>query len=535
MDYYKVMLVDDEDEVRQAIERRVNWEEIGFKVVASAENGEEALEKAEKYQPDVVMSDIHMPFMDGLTFCRKLKEQLPGTRIIIFSGYDEFEYAKEAIRLEAEEYILKPIDAEELKKIFLRIKDRLDEEYNRRRNIETLEKYYQESLPILKEQLLIGILEGRINESSIGKYLSEYGINLESAFYCVGIIEPGTIADDMNITRQMLAVSLKQIVNEQFEKSMDFISINYLGHVIVVGKLKNTDEYNEFAATNDHICKLASKILGVPVSAGIGKVVGKIIDLALSYSEANDALSYRILLDENQAIQIKDVEPGFTSYAEFGDADINELLKAIKIGSKEELVSTIDMIVKKLKKSTVSIHHIQLYFVEIYVALMRLARSYELSDEQLGELDRDVYSETRKINSLDELNEWLTNICMQLRGFIRKERQDSTKLLVEKAKEYITENYADSELSLDAVCGFLGVSPTYFSSLFKKDTGVSFVTYITNIRMEQAVHLLESTAEKSYIIAGMVGYEDPNYFSYVFKKAYGISPSKYRNKQDNTI
>ena len=123
MDYYKVMLVDDEDEVRQAIERRVNWEEIGFKVVASAENGEEALEKAEKYQPDVVMSDIHMPFMDGLTFCRKLKEQLPGTRIIIFSGYDEFEYAKEAIRLEAEEYILKPIDAEELKKIFLRIKD----------------------------------------------------------------------------------------------------------------------------------------------------------------------------------------------------------------------------------------------------------------------------------------------------------------------------------------------------------------------------------------------------------------------------
>ncbi len=166
---------------------------------------------------------------------------------------------------------------------------------------------------------------------------------------------------------------------------------------------------------------------------------------------------------------------------------------------------------------------------------MRLARSYELSDEQLNELDRDIYAETRKLNSIDELKEWLSNICLQLRGYIRKERQDSTKLLVEKAKEYIGENYANSELSLDIVCSHLSVSPTYFSSLFKKDTGVSFVTYITNIRMEQAVHLLESTTEKSYIIAGMVGYDDPNYFSYVFKKAYGISPSKYRNKQDNSI
>lgn len=535
MNYYKVMLVDDEDEVRQAIERRVNWEEIGFEVVASAENGEEALEKAEKFQPDVVMSDIHMPFMDGLTFCKKLKNILPGTKIIIFSGYDEFEYAKEAIRLEAEEYILKPIDAEELKKVFLKIKGRLDEEFDRRRNIETLEKYYKESLPILREQLLIGILEGRFNEAAIANYINEYGLNLNSAFYAVSIIEPGKSASDSNMTSQIIAVSLKQIVDEQFKKAMGHFSINYLGRVIVIGELKKTDEYAKFVEINDQICKLSSKVLGVPVFAGIGKVVGFLKDTSVSFMEAEDALSYRIILDENQAILIQDVEPGFSKYVEFGENDISELLKNIKIGTREELSTTIDLIINKLKKSTSTIHHIQLYFMEIYVGIMRLARSYELSDEQLNELDRDIYAETRKLNSIDELKEWLSNICLQLRGYIRKERQDSTKLLVEKAKEYIGENYANSELSLDIVCSYLSVSPTYFSSLFKKDTGVSFVTYITNIRMEQAVHLLESTTEKSYIIAGMVGYDDPNYFSYVFKKAYGISPSKYRNKQDNSI
>lgn len=535
MDYYKVMLVDDEEEVRQAIEKRLNWEEIGFKVVSSAENGEDALEKAEIYQPDVVMSDIHMPFIDGLTFCKMLKNQFPGTKIIIFSGYDEFEYAKEAIRLEAEEYILKPIDAEELKKVFLKIKNRLDEEYDRRRNIENLEKYYKESLPILREQLLIGILEGRINAASIRQYLNEYDLKLKSDFYCVSIIEPGTIAEETDVTNQILAVSLKQIVDEQYEKEMGFVSINYLGRVIVIGELTNTGEYQKFANISDQICKLASKVLGVSVYAGIGKIVGMIKDLSISFQEANDALSYRILLDENQAILIQDVDPGFSRYVGFGETDINELLKNIKIGTKDELSETIDLIVNKLKKSTTSINHIQLYFVEIYVGIMRLARSYELSDEQLNELDRDVYTETRKINSIEELREWLSTICLQLRGFIRKERQDSTKLLVEKAKEYILCNYTDSTLSLDAVCSYLGVSQTYFSSLFKKDTGVSFVTYITNIRMEKAVHLLETTSEKSYIIAGMVGYEDPNYFSYVFKKAYGISPSKYRNKQDNSV
>ena len=535
MSYYKVMLVDDEDEVRQAIERRVNWEEIGFKVVASAENGEEALELAEKFVPDVVMSDIHMPFIDGLTFCKMLKKQYPGTKIIIFSGYDEFEYAKEAIKLEAEEYILKPINAEELKEVFIRIKNRLDEEYDRRRNIETLEKYYLESLPLLKEQLLIGLLEGRIKANSVGRYIKDYDFNIESPFYSVCVFEPIAVEDSHGMSEQMLAVSLKQIVDDNLGKTNNFIGINYLGKVIVICMLKSTGAQNEFIANVDRICKLSSKVLGVSTFAGVGKAVGEIGDLERAFLEANDALSYRILLDDNQAIYIQDVEPGYTNFASFNDNQIKELIKQIKIGSKEELKEIIEIIVHSQKKMTIPIYQLQLYFVEIYVELMRLAKSYDIEEEQLSSLDRDVFSEIKNFSSLDEMKDWLEGICLQIRSYIRKERQDTTKLLVEKAKEYIADNYKDSTLSVDRVCGYLGVSPTYFSSMFKKDAGVSFVTYITNIRMERAVELLESTDEKSYVIAGMVGYEDPNYFSYVFKKAYGVSPSKYRSKQDATI
>lgn len=540
MGYYKVMLVDDEEEVRQAIAKRVNWEEIGFQVIASAENGEDALEKAEQCLPDVVLSDIHMPFMDGLTFCRHIKELMPSTRIVIFSGYDEFEYAKEAIRLEAEEYILKPIDAEELRQVFIRIKERLDEELDKRRNIERLERYYEESLPVLKEQLMIGLLEGRVSEEEIAQYKQDYKLSMESAFYAVGIIQPdytdngSSAAKETGMNSRLLAVSLKQLVDEQLEKTMEYRSLNYLGTIVVVAMLKNTASHKNFITVMDQICKMSQKMLGIDTIAGIGKIYGKLRDISYSFSEAKNAASYRILLDTNQAIYIQDVEPETDENYFMDEKQIQQIIHEIKVGSKENLQTAVELLIQRMKNSAITIAQLQLFFAEVFVEIMRLARGYQLSAEKMNLYDLDIYSEIKKFSSLDALGEWLLQICMQLRSSIRRERTDTAKLLTERAKQYILDNYQDSTLSVDRVCSYLNVSATYFSALFKKETGMSFVVYLTQVRMEQALSLLNTTEEKSYIIAGLVGYEEPNYFSYVFKKQYGISPSKYRQKQETT-
>ena len=198
MELYSVIIVDDEEEVRQAIINRLDWENIGFQVVDSAENGEEALEKVERLTPDVIMTDIHMPFMDGLTFCKKVRERIANTKIVIFSGYDEFEYAKEAIKLEAEEYILKPIDSGELRQVFIRIKERLDEEIHQKHNVEKLQKYYNESLPVLKEQFFSALLEGKIDETELESYKSSYEIEMNSSYYAVGVIKPDFIPQKDN-------------------------------------------------------------------------------------------------------------------------------------------------------------------------------------------------------------------------------------------------------------------------------------------------------------------------------------------------
>ena len=154
MTTYKVLLVDDEEEVRNAIEQRINWEELGFEVIGKAQNGVKAMEIAEKLQPDVVITDIKMPYMNGLELARNLKEENPGVRILILTGFDEFEYAKEAVHLEIEEYILKPINANELSECLKRLKNVLDKEREEKLNVRKLEQYYTDSLPVLQTNFL---------------------------------------------------------------------------------------------------------------------------------------------------------------------------------------------------------------------------------------------------------------------------------------------------------------------------------------------------------------------------------------------
>lgn len=532
---YNVMLVDDEEEVRVAIEKKINWQELGFQVIATAENGQDALEVALEKQPDVVMTDINMPFMNGLEFCKQLKAQQPATKVVIFSGYDEFEYAKEAIELSAEEYILKPIDADELYKVFARIKVSLDDELDKMRNIQNLEKYYQESFPFFREQFLIGLIEGHIELDRISEITSDYGEGIEGNFYAVGIIKLSFDKSEKvnNVDRKLLSVSLNQLAKKSLEGFNNYHCINYLGNVIVLGCFEKEEEYQGFVGELDKICKMSAKLIEVPTTAGAGNVVTSLKDLFSSFKSARDAVSYRILFDENQAISINDVEPHQASVNLFENDNVNSILKQIKIGSEEDLNQAIHEFFEGLSHKGIAIYQLKLSILEAYFEVIKLAKSYDISDIDMSNKDGDVLVILDEFDSFDTIEKWFIDKCFAIRKEINKTRLDSTSLLIDKAKEFIGEHFSESDLSVDRLCSHLNVSANYFSALFKKSTGDSFVTYLTNIRMKKAVELLETTDEKAYIIAGMIGYDEPNYFSYVFKKAYGISPSKYRQQRES--
>lgn len=529
MDLYKVILVDDEEEVREAIRKRINWEEIGFSVVGTAENGEEALELAESCEPDVVMTDIQMPFMDGLTLLRKLKEKIPDLRSVIFSGYDDFEYAKEAIRLESEEYILKPVDADELREIFIRIRERLDEQLRQRRNVEQLSKYYEESRPMMKEQLIIGLLEGRELQFDLERYQRDFDLQIESAFYCAGAFRITPSSDNKEVlNKNLMAVSLKQIVTERFKDVMSVEAFVYLDTVCVLARLKSTGQYRTFIEEMDRICKIAHRSLDANISAGIGRVYGNAESIHTSFLEAKDAFHHRIFVGENQAICINDVEPACSVEDYVSEKQIRHIMRQVKVGTRESLEKEIRSFVDKLKKSNINLNQLQIFYAEFVVELLRLSRGHSISLSETGFGSINTNEELSGFSSMDAFADRLTELTGILWERISNGRLDSAKKLAEDAKQYIADHYSESKLSVDEICSHLGVGTSYFSAVFKKETGVSFVTYLTEVRMNEAQRLLDTTDEKSYIIAGMVGYEEPNYFSYVFKKHFGISPSRYR-------
>ena len=181
MGLYGIMLVDDEEEVRKAIIRKMDWEQLGFYVAGDAENGQDALEKVEILEPDVVMTDIRMPYMDGLTLAARIREKYPSTKILIFSGYDDFEYAKQAIKLGVTEYILKPVNGQELARILKKVRVSLDQEISQRRDIDALRESYLGSLPILRELFLNDLVRQRADRASIEPKLKEYAIDILDA------------------------------------------------------------------------------------------------------------------------------------------------------------------------------------------------------------------------------------------------------------------------------------------------------------------------------------------------------------------
>ena len=198
------------------------------------------------------------------------------------------------------------------------------------------------------------------------------------------------------------------------------------------------------------------------------------------------------------------------------------------MGEQEPLCEAIGDFTAQLSNSKMSLQKYQILIMELITEIFRFGSNNQLNMEEIFGENSDVYSQTLQLESPEALKEWLDDKCLKMQKQVLNERQDTTKSFVTRAIEYVKENYGNKDLSIETICGYLGVSAAYFSTVFKKETGKTFINYLTDYRMEQAVERLLTKDEKTYIIAEQVGYSDPNYFSYVFKKQFGVSPSKYK-------
>lgn len=530
MELYNILLVDDETDVLEAMKKKIDWEALGFCLAGTAENGQEALEMAEQLHVDVVMTDIKMPYMDGLTLCKKLKENYRNIKVVIYSGFDDFEFAREAVHLEAEEYLLKPISSKDMENVFGKIKKKLDEEFNQHRNVNKLYEYYRKSLPAMQEQFVMGVLEGKITGERLKNMMEMYELDLNAPYYVVvNLYAEAAVKEQSEKTAQLLNFSLRDMAEEYLEEKMSFYCINYLDEVIFIFMLQEDKEIENVLYHVDQICKMGSRVLDVQVTGAVGQPCNSLDTLLSSYQEAKTAMEYRTILGGSQVLYIKDIEPNPQDSVAFMEYDFQNLVRAVKIGDRKETDEAIQSFMDSLRNGCITPNQYQLICMELSTELMKIGRSYKLRTKQIfGAGEHIPWQELYKHLSVDELESWLREICNNLRHTLRHERSDSTIRLTEQAKAYIGEHYKENDLSAETLCHQLNVSAAYFSTIFKKEVGLSFVAYLTKIRLEHAVELLRTTEDKTYVIAEAVGYTEPNYFSYVFKKQYGISPSKYR-------
>lgn len=545
MGYYKILLADDEIEIRDGMIQKIDWNALGFEIVAAAENGIEALELLEQTAPDVIMTDIKMPFMDGLEFIEKAVEILPAVKIIVFSGFDDFEYAQKAIKLSVEEYMLKPISSQQLSETLRNLKEKMDAEFLNKQDMDSLKRSYEESFPILREQFLVGLIEGYIPKAQICAKAEQYQLNRRANCRTVvlvavdhePIVEEAQFQNTFKGREELILIALKQTADRVLSRFHTISSFQYAEHIVAIVELEWESQISMLINEVNEVCKEGRQIIGLDVAAGIGGLYRELGDIRYAYKEAENALEYSTLFcrDGEHTTYIKDVEPDDSIKIQFTEMDERLLTNAIKAGDQKRIEEQINLFFAELEKSRLPFHLYQIHILEIFTVVLKITNLYQLDTKEIFGEELNYISTVLGLHSLNQIHKWFTNNCIKISEQIQVGRMDSGKTLTNKAKQFVEENYSDSSLSVETLCAELHVSPAYFSTIFKKEAKTSFISYLTDIRLQEAVKLLDTTMDKTYIIASKVGYMEPNYFSYVFKKKYGISPSKYRNRQAEEV
>lgn len=533
---YKLILVDDEVEVRKGIIQKIEWQKYGFEVIGEAENGKEALDIIEKEIPDVVVTDIRMPIMDGMELAAILRERFPTVRIIILSGFDEFKYAQQAVKLDIVEYVLKPVTSKDMLEILTKIKAQIDEEVSHKEDIKSLRLHYVKSLPIMRDKFLTSLITMPMKKAEINDKIKAYELNLNGKGFAAAAISIDSNSikggnftqEDSELVRYAVLNIAEEIIN-RISLGTAFIHNDY---VVVLVRFDTNDNdliFNRTFRVLDEIRQNVEKYLRFTVTIGLGSICDDTALLNDSYKNAVSALDYRFVIGINRVIYIQDLEQHYVEKVDFDETKEQMLKTCIKVGSAEEISETIDILFKDIGDIKASFKDYQIYLLEIIATITKVSKGLQLDTGEVFGLNYNLFTELYKFDTIEEVKGWIKGICIKLMNYISYKRQDACKIIVEKAKEYALSNYSDDDLSLNKICNLLHISQSYFTSIFKKETGETFLNFLVQIRLEAAKELLLTTNLKTSEIAERVGYPDPHYFSYFFKKNYGVSPKECRN------
>ncbi|MBQ0012799.1 MAG: response regulator [Clostridiales bacterium] len=531
MELIKVFICEDESIVREGLRDMIPWEKYGFEFVGDAPDGEMALPMIRKLRPDVLITDITMPFMDGLSLSKTVLQELPNLKIIVISGYSDFEYARKAIELGVEQYLLKPVTKADMIAALEGTRKKIAEENDQKDYLRQYEQEFKKFERMSHRAFFEKLVEGSMSVSEIYEEANKLHLNLLANGYNIVIF---SIRDLQQSTYTDDAAKVTENLLNQFMRYPDYILFrcNLLSYAVLIkGDDENLPRLAEKCVDmiRQH-CESTSSSLDWHVAVGVP--TNRLSGLSSCYADANRAFAYRHLFPRKHVFTSEQVanESYMPNDAEIQKIDAGKfdpmiLRYFVQTGTINEVETFTNEYIASLDGSEKSLLFRYYLLVSIRVNVELALKEAEVNPEEMAKCLPTFDAKDSEENVGDYLKNVLS-VAIKLRDAEAQKRGND---IIDHAVAYINEHYADEDISLDSVAEAINISSNYFSALFSHKVGLSFVEYITKKRMARAKQLLRNTSKKSGEIAGEIGYKDPRYFSFVFKKNQGCTPSQYRN------
>ena len=538
MNEIKVFLVEDEMVIRRGIKNSIDWEKEGYIFCGEASDGELAYPMIIKEKPDILITDIRMPFMDGLELCKLVKKELPNIKILILSGYDEFDYAKEAIRLGVTEYLLKPISSGKLLEALNGVSESIRREKEDKDLVRKYMEEMRENTEPEKQKFFEQMIAGNLSMADALETGKKYEMNLSAGMYNL-LLFRFTLGKENRKSGELLGEAEYAIekLTERLEYVFEFQrGVEGWAFLLMADNEEQMSErVKELSKDLEEIMKNYSTIA---YFGGIGQPVARLRELEESFREAERALAARFTMELNRIISVEDIRMAqnvdtlddieITSFGEI-EKTRTMLEKFLNNGAEDEIDEFVDVYINELPEENLkSVLMRQYIIMDAYIVMMSFCEKIEGIEGEMQAQSEELKNSMKTIQTLEEIKNYIRMLLKKIIGVRDTISGRRYSDIVEIAKDQIRKTYMSDEISLNTIAAEVGMSPSYFSSIFSKEMGKTFVEYLTEIRMDRAKELLMCSSMKTSEIGYEVGYKDPHYFSYIFKKTQNCTPKEFR-------
>ncbi len=532
----KVFLVEDETVIREGLRDKIPWDQYGYRFVGEASDGEMALPLIRKTRPDLIITDIKMPFMDGLSLSRMVKEEFPKTKIVILSGYDDFEYARRAITIGVDQYVLKPVTRASLRTVLQEIREKIEREQQQEdyqtKLADEMREYEQFSMRHFFEKML----EGEMSVTEIYEEAAKKSLDLSASGYNLIFLYMQENKKGMPESNVNHFVQVQEEILHYFLRFPQYIlfrwNINCYG-ILVRGDWDRIQEDTDQAVEQIRtVCEADSS--DSEWYAAVSDPVERLSMLPECYDRVRQYSAYRFIYPEqhfftkqtlqNNLSTLDDTQIAEVEYSQMSPEMIQDFLAK---GSRMEVYSFVESYLQNVGDALNSKMFRDYIILNIRFTILAFLETIGASKEdyydRIGEYQDQVHI------AKEEVNAYFAEALLAALAIRDEQTSGQSSKILKNAMDYIDAHYADETLTLGSIACEVQVSANYLSSVFSQNMRMTFTEYVTDKRIDKAKKLLRSTDLATAEVAAQVGYKDSHYFSFVFKKTQGVSPREYRS------